>query len=341
MSREASQDAHRAALTARSTEPSWGTVLATTMRLWGQRRVRPLWPNRVGARVTALLAVLVLLLVAAGLTLLINRSGTAHQAASTGASSGTSGPGGHAATDAATIRRQTAAWVASQVAGNAIVGCDPAMCAALQSRHIPSGRLLVLQPGQEGPSGATVILATAAVRSLYGAKLNSDYAPAVLAVFGTGPAQVAVRIVAPYGGATYRAGLAKDVAKRKVFGAALSHNSNIHLAPAARSQLLAGQVDGRLLMNLAALATDHQMDVISFGGLPGRGASPGIPLRSAEIAPGSSTESPQAMRSFLLAQQPLFHPSSITLVKIASGRTALRIEFPAPTPLDLLGSVHP
>jgi hypothetical protein len=308
------------------------------MRLWGQRRLRPLWPNRVGARVTALLAVLVLLLVAAGLTLLLNRgSGTAHQAGKTGISGGA---GGHAVTGAATIRRQAAAWVASQIAGNAIVGCDPAMCAVLQALHIPSGRLLALQPGQEGPSGATVVLATAAVRSLYGAKLTSDYAPAVLAVFGTGPARVDVRVVAPYGGANYRANFAKDVAKRKVFGASLSHNPNIDLAPAARSQLLAGEVDGRLLMNLAALATDHQMDVISFGGLPGHGASPGTPLRSAEIAPGSSTESPQAMRSFLLAQQPLFHPSSITLVKIASGRTALRIEFPAPTPLDLLGS-HP
>jgi hypothetical protein len=58
------------------------------------------------------------------------------------------------------------------------------------------------------------------------------------------------------------------------------------------------------------------------------------------IAPGSATDSPQAMRGFLLGQQPLFRPSSVSLVKTASGGSALRVEFPAPTPLDLLGSRH-
>jgi hypothetical protein len=342
VSRGASQDAHRAALGARSTEPSWGTVLATTLRLWGQRRLRPLWSTRVGGFVTAALAMLVLLVVAGGLTLLLNHNGgTTHQATSSTGETGTTGASGsQALTGAATIRRQAAAWVASQVAGNAIVGCDAAMCAALQARHLSSGRLLVLQPDQEGPSGATVVVATAAVRSLYGAKLTSDYAPAVLAVFGSGPAQIDVRVVASYGGAAYRANLSRDLAERKVFGASLARNPDIHLAPAARGQLLAGQVDARLLMNLAALATDHQMDVLSFGGLPGHGASPGIPLRSAVVAPGSSTESPQALRRFLLAQQPLFHPSAVTLVKTSSGQAALRIQFPAPTPLDLLGTRH-
>jgi hypothetical protein len=315
-------------------------VLANTLRLWGQRRVRPLWPNRAGGRVTALLAVLVLLLVAGGLTLLLTRGeGASHQATATGGQAA-GGSGNSALTSAAAVRRQAAAWVASQIARNAIVGCDPLMCAALQARHLPTGRLLVLQPGQEGPSGATVVLATAAVRSLYGAKLASVFAPAVLQVFGAGPARIELRVVAPFGGAAYRTDLTRDVAQRKVFGAALAHNPNLHLAPAARSQLLAGQVDARLLMNLAALATDHQMDVISFGSLPGHGASPGIPLRSAVIAPGSATDSPQAMRGFLLGQQPLFRPSSVSLVKTASGGSALRVEFPAPTPLDLLGSRH-
>jgi hypothetical protein len=317
-------------------------VLATTLRLWGQRRLWPLWRNRARGRVATLLTVLVVLLVAGALTLLFtHNAGTTHQSASGTGKTGTTGASGNQAlTDATTIRRQAAAWVASQVAGSAVVGCDPAMCAALQAHHLSSGRLLVLQPGQEGPSGATVVLATAAVRSLYGAKLTSDYAPAVLAVFGSGPAHIDVRVVASYGGANYRANLARDLSERKVFGASLAHNPNIHLAPAARGQLLAGQVDARLLMNLAALATDHQMNVISFGGLPGHGASPGIPLRSAVIAPASSTESPQAMRGFLVAQQPLFHPSAVSLVKTSSGQAALRIQFPAPTPLDLLGTRH-
>jgi hypothetical protein len=332
---------------ARPAQPSWGTVLATTVRLWGQRRLRPLWPNRAGGRVTALLALLVLVLVAGGVTLLVNRGAAApaqHTATSGGKPAAAGGSGAGTLATATTVRRAAAAWVASQVSADAVVACDPAMCTALQAQHIPTGRLLPIQPDQSGPLGSTVVMATASVRGQYGASLDNVYAPVTLAVFGTGPSEISVRVVAPDGGAAYRADFANDLKQRRAFGATLASNPHIHATAAARSQLLGGQVDARLLMNIATLATMYQLDVISFGGLPGHGASAGVPLRAAVIAPapdGSMTVSAQTMRGFLLAQQPLFHPSVAALVRTASGDTAVRIEFPAPTPLDLLGSRHP
>jgi hypothetical protein len=341
-----SESLFRAIQAARAKQPSWGTVFANTLRLWGQRRVRPMWPNRAGRRVTAILAVVLLLLVAAGITLLVSRTGTASRPGTSSGggvqTAGASGP--HSLGTVAGVRRAAATWVAKYVSGDAIVACDPAMCMALQAQHIPSGRLLAVQPAQSGPLGSTIVLATASVRSQYGASLANVYAPVVLASFGSGAAQIAVRVVAPDGGAAYRANLVSDIQQRRVFGLSLSKNPDVHLTPAARAALLAGQVDARLLINLATLATLHQVDVMSFGGLPGHGASAGVPLRAAEIAPvkaaGSAQESPQAMRSFLLAQQPLFHPSAVSLVRTSSGQTALRIEFGAPTPLGLLGSRH-
>ena len=40
----------------------------------------------------------------------------------------------------AAVRSQAAAWIAGQVSGDAMVACDPGMCAALQGQGIPAGR---------------------------------------------------------------------------------------------------------------------------------------------------------------------------------------------------------
>jgi hypothetical protein len=251
------------------------------------------------------------------------------------------GPGAAALAGAAAVRQQAAAWVASQVNSDAIVACDPAMCAALQAHRIPASRLLVLRPGQGDPLGSDVVVATAAVRSEFGGRLTSVYAPATLAVFGSGAAQAAVRVVAADGSAAYRVALSDDVRQRRAAGTLLAGNPGIHVPARARAMLVAGQVDARLLVTLATLASSHPLNVISFGGEPGHGASPGMPARSALISPapsGSARESPQALSNFLLAQRPPYHPSVLTVVRIAPGRTALRVEFAAPSPLGLLAT---
>ena len=119
---------------------------------------------------------------------------------------GAAGPAPHVGRDlrstaATAARAQAAAWVAHQVSTSAISSCDPAMCAALAQHGIAAGNLLVLRPGASDPLGSDVVLATAAVRGMFGSRLADVYAPEVLASFGTGQARVDVRIVAPDGAA--------------------------------------------------------------------------------------------------------------------------------------------
>ena len=115
-------------------------------------------------------------------------------------------------------RNLAAAWVAHEVSRDAIVSCDPLMCQALGAHGIPAGDLLVLQPGARDPLGSELVVATAAVRSQFGSRLASVYAPTVLASFGTGDGAIAVRVIAPDGARAYDAALSADVRARKRSG---------------------------------------------------------------------------------------------------------------------------
>src|SRR5581483_173263 len=109
------------------------------------------------------------------------------------------------------VRRQAADWIAPQVNGDAVVACDPAMCGALESETLAAGRLVVPRTGQADPLGSDIIVATAAVRSQFGSRLTSVYAPVAVAGFGSGTAAIQVRVVAPDGSAAYLSELAADV----------------------------------------------------------------------------------------------------------------------------------
>jgi hypothetical protein len=266
-------------------------------------------------------------------------SGSGSRGSAGSAGSATSGTGALAA---AAVRRQAAAWVSHQVSSDSVVACDPAMCTALQAAGVASGQLLVLRPGQGDPLGSDIVVATAAVRSQFGTRLESVYAPVVIAGFGSGAARIEVRVVAPDGAAAYLPQFAADVKARKTAGAAVLHNTSIRVAPPARGQLASGQVDSRLLLTLVTMAHIYPVDIVSFG-RPAPGASPGVPVRYAEIAGGARRHgqrpaSLQALRSFLSVQRPLYRPSAVTTVRTASGRTVLGVEYPAPSPLGLFGS---
>jgi hypothetical protein len=322
------------AAVARAREPSWGTVLITTVRLWTRRRlgwIRRLWPARARWRVLLVAALVAAVFVAGAATVRLTRA---------------SGPGGetgqHAGTPAlaaaAAARQQAAAWVASQAGADAIVACDPAMCAALQVHRVPAGRLLVLSPARGDPLGSDLVVATPAVRSQFGARLAGVYAPVTLAAFGSGAARIDVRAMAPLGAAAYRAQLTTDVRARKAAGALLLRNRRIHVAAAARAALAGGEVDSRLLVTLAALAAIHPLDIAGFGA-PGRGASPGVPLRSADVAGGPPhPASLHSLMTILRAQRSPYLASSLEIVRIPALGSVLRIEYPAPSPLGLLGS---
>jgi hypothetical protein len=324
----------------RSPEPSWRTVIAATIRLWFERHHRA---RRRKGDLLALAAVLAFGIMAVVATEVMVQRGTPSVAApsrkvpahSDAAHSGPAQPASGAAAEAslqaaAATRRQAAAWIAGQVAADAIVACDPAMCAALESSGLPASRLLMLGPSSADPLGSDVVVATPAVRNEFGARLASVYAPLVIASFGSGAGRIDIRAVAPDGAAAYESSLAADRSARVTAGKQLLRNRDISVSASARVALTAGEVDPRLLVMLAALAAQQPVRIVAFGD-PSPGASPAVPLRGADIRPARASARPQALLSFLDAQQPPYRPAQISV-----GSSALTVEYAAPSPLGLL-----
>jgi hypothetical protein len=325
------------ALAAANPTPLSRTVLANTIRMSARQR---LWPATARWRAIGALILAALLFGGGAVTVTLTRGTTAGK----GAADGGQAPGDAAIAIAAAVAARTAAaaWMAQQVDPAAIVACDPQMCAVLQGEGIPAWRLLVLRAGNAGPLGSDVIVSTAAVREELGSRLTSVYAPVALATFGSGSAEVAVRVVAADGSAAYLRSLQADATARRAAGALLPRNPHLRVSPAGRRELAAGQVDARLLSVIAALATPYHVDITGFGA-PAAGASPGVPVRSADISPaaagsGQDAATLNSMRRFLLAQQATFRPADVTTVRLASGQIVLHIEFTAPSPLGLLGA---
>ncbi len=302
------------------------------------RAARPRW------RLTALIAVLAVLAAAAAVAVALNRrsTGSGRATASPSASSRASrGPAlSPAAAQAATAARTAAAtWVAQQVTPGTIVACDPQMCTGLEQAGLPASQLLYLGVGTARPLDSTVLVATAAVRQEYGTRLGSEYAPDVLASFGTGRAQVAIRVVAPHGAAAYAASLRADLAARLAAGRQLLRSPRLHPSGAARRALTAGQADSRLLADFAALAAGHPLRIIDFGAAPA-GLSPGLPVRTADIAPAGfgTVRQPDNLRllaRLLLAEPARYRPASLTRLRLPGGTAVLRVTFTAPSPLGL------
>jgi hypothetical protein len=318
----------------RRPEPSWPTVIATTVRLWLHRH--PVAGLKVaGWRLLALVACAVLAVSAAIAAVAIGSSTTTTTSARLSGQA-KSGSQISASLQAATATRTSAAqWIAAQVGPNAIVACDPAMCAALQASGVGAGRLLVLGTSASDPLGSDLVVATPALRDQFGARLASVYAPVVIASFGSGAARIDIRAVAADGTAAYDSALAADRGARIAAGGQLIDNRHITMSAAAQAVLRAGRVDPRLLAMLAALAAQQPLRILAFGD-PSPGASAAIPLRSVEMAPaGAGTQAAARLRpmlSFLQAQQVPYLPMRAVLV----GQSALSVEYAAPSPLGLL-----
>lgn len=243
-------------------------------------------------------------------------------------------------------RNLAAAWVADQVSRDVIVSCDPAMCQALEAHGIADGDLLQLSPGTADPLGSDVIVATAAVRSQFGDRLSSVYAPAVMASFGSGNRRIIIRAIAPDGAAEYLSALRADLLARQASGAQLLRNPRIVASPTARKQLIAGRVDSRLLTTIAGMAALQPVDIVAFGD-SAPGAGPGSPLVSVDLAETGSaahTGNSAYMRSmlaFLRAQRAPYLAAHAGIVQPPGGQTILLVEFTAPSPLGLLNPQTP
>ena len=250
-------------------------------------------------------------------------------------------PGGDPQAAAAAID-EAAAWTETQVSRSSTVSCDPVMCQALAAAQIPVGDLDVLKPGTAKPLRSDVVVATPLVRREFGGRLSSVYAPVILASFGSGQTRVDIRVIAAPGAAAYLSALRADQQSRKAAGRQLSDNKRVAITAVARRQMLAGQVDSRLLTTLAALAAIHPLSVVAFGD-SGPGAAPGVPLRAVELATTSQTVNAdrpltvQGMLALVNLQQPPFRPARAGRIRLRDGETVIRIEFGAPSPLGLLG----
>jgi hypothetical protein len=239
-------------------------------------------------------------------------------------------------------RVQAAAWVAEQVSPDVTVSCDVVMCAALEAHGFPVGKLVVLGPASPDPVPSVLVVETAAVRELFGSRLAITSAPVVLASFGSGSGAITVRVVAPHGATAYQASLNADLVGRKASGAALLKYSRVTVSAMAKSQLVAGQVDSRLLLALALLAGSLPVDIVRFGNL-GPGASPGVPLRFADLAesvPAAHMDSAAYARAawaVLGGVDARVRPARAVSGPV-QGQAVLRVEFAAPSPLGKSGS---
>ena len=114
----------------------------------------------------------------------------------------------------------------------------------------------------------------------------------------------------------------------------------ITLSPTARKQLIAGQVDSRLALAIAALASNEPVDIVQFGNV-GPGADADIPLRYADLAQNdqaahlAGSAYVQSMRADLGAGPVAYRPASTATVVLPGGQPVLRIEFTAPSPLGV------
>lgn len=342
------------------TEPSWGRVLATTVKLWMQWRLRsagfvrqresgrqsrgwfrrrpehprPLTAWRLVASLVAGAVIAVVALALAGV-FAVPAAPAARVSSAGTPSAGTAVRNGVPSQASAAAQTEAAAWIADQASSDAIIVCDPAMCAALLAQGVTAGQLMPLRPGSADPRGAAVVVTSASADS----QLTDEYAPAVIASFGSGDSRIDVRATEPGGVAGYESALRADRAARMSAGSQLLQNSRIRFTAQDAAELRAAEVDSRVLATLAALSSQYSFRVTAFGD-----ASPGVQVlyREVTIASDGSRDGTAELAAALAlakAQDQPYLPAHAMIVHPGTDQAALSIQFAAPSPLGLLTAV--
>jgi hypothetical protein len=333
----------------RPAEPSWGRVLVNTVKSSVAWRLRAMGfgPGHTVGRFRSPLAhqhrpiarrwrlPALLLTVALVVTAILRVTGVfagTAAAVTRVAAPGKTGP--HGPSPLAVARSRAAAWIAAQVSGNTIIACYPDMCAALQAQGVAAGRLMSLPTGAASLLGASVMVTSPSVNR----PLADDYAPALIASFGSGDTRIEVRGAEPGGAAAYQAALRADLASRRSAGSQLLGNGRIQFTAQDAEQLRTGEVDTRLLATLAVLAAQHSLRVTAFGD-----ASPGVPalFRAVTLTSGGGNGPASLAKALAIAraQAAPYLPAHAAIATSAAGQDALSIEFAAPSPLGLLTAV--
>jgi hypothetical protein len=222
-----------------------------------------------------------------------------------------------------TPEAEAAAWLADNVTGGTLIGCDPAMCANLSHQGLPRADLSPLRPGSD-LTADSLIVAT----PQDGAQLASAIetaAPELAASFGTGSGRVGVWEVTPGGAAAYGGLLAADMASRRQGGNQLLGNTNVKATGNSWIVMCDGQVDGRILISLAAIAHSMPLTIVSIGAADPGAAAP-VPVRSVLI----NVADPAAAVAVLKAQDPAMQPLAVRI-----GHGSVWFKFGAPSPLGL------
>jgi hypothetical protein len=235
-----------------------------------------------------------------------------------------------------------ASWVASQVSHDDYVACDKAMCDALAAHGFPGRKLQLIRPNSSFPQHAQVVVVTPVLARQFGSTPTTKWAPAVLTRIGFGASAILIRIVSSKGAAAYGSALSKDVQQRKASAQHLLTSAHVKASAAARNDLVQGRVDARLIVVLTALAAVHPIEILGFG-TTFAGASPGIPLRVADLAPNDAasrmkwSDYLRFLQKVLAAQPTTYRPQSAGLIHASSSKLVFQIEFSAPSPLLIVG----
>jgi hypothetical protein len=221
-----------------------------------------------------------------------------------------------------TPQASAASWLAGNMTGGTLIGCDPVMCASLSQQGVATADLSPLRPGGDLTADG-LIVATPQARTLMGSAIATA-APELIASFGGG--QVQVREVTPGGAAGYYSSLlAADLTSRREAGGLILGNPDITASGGTPALLRSGQVDSRILLSLAEIAHSEPLTIVSFGAAS-PGAAPEVPMRSVLI----DVADPAMAAACLKVQDPAMQP-----LAVRTGQASLWVEFGAPIPLGL------
>lgn len=303
--------------------PSWGKVLASTVRVWLGRRMPSRTMRRAGA-----VAVAAVVVVAGAAVVLATRSADP-EPASAGVDSD------------ATARDAAAVWIAHEVRDGTRMACEQVMCDRLRATGVSGSDLVELTGDATELAGARLVIASRGVRKRFGAALAYTIAPDVLGIFGVGPSRVEVRERNTHSRAVHDKIKTREQKARQRAGLQLLDRPHLHTTSDAMHELASGEVDNRLVYTLARLARRHTISVASFSG---RGPYTGIdvPERTVDIDQvdgGAAIDGNPAMRGLLKlveAQHGRYEVSGARLIASGASGGVLRISVTAPTPSGLL-----
>jgi hypothetical protein len=236
---------------------------------------------------------------------------------------------------------EAATWVMQQVSRTAVIACDPQMCRTLVAHGFPAGNTQRLGPTSQDPTGSTLVIDTRAVQHQFGTNLAANYAPWILTTIGSGPSQITIRVIAPHGISRYDQQLASDMAQRKQDGRYLAASRLVTTTLTAKAEMTNGQVDTRLLLALTAVAIKVPVDIVDFGNVA-TDASPDLPLRYVDLAesvPAARLSSSAYVKTVIAAlnSSSYLHRYLWTKTLTIGGAPVLRIDYSAPSPLDIGG----